>query len=74
MKGKEDYQLRTQKVEGSDHSDIFKAPDLSTKLLVLTLSHLTPRLLLLTNCKLGLSHGQLQLLLLAAGEGVELFC
>ena len=74
MKGKKDYQLRTQKVGGSSHSDIFRAPDLGIELLVLPLPHLTPQLLLLTNCKLGLSHGQLQLLLLAAGEGVELFC
>ena len=74
MKGKKDYQLRTQNVGGSGHSDIFRAPVLGTELLVLLLSHLIPRLLLLTNCKLGLSHGQLQLLLFIAGEGVELFC
>ena len=74
MKGKKDYQLMTQKVGGSGHSDIFRAPALGTELLALLLSHLTSRLLLLTSCKLGLSYGQLQLLLLAAGEGVELFC
>jgi len=65
---------RHKRLGNSGHSDIIRAPDLSTKLLVLPLSQLTPRLLLLTNSKSGLSHGQLQLLLLAAGEGVELSC
>ena len=58
----------------SGHSDIISALDLGTKLLVLPLSQLTPRLLLLTNSKPGLSHYQLQLLLLVAGEGVQLSC
>ena len=66
--GKEDYQLRMQKVGGSGHSEIFRAHVLSTELLVLPLSHLTPWFLLLTNCKLGLSHGRFQLLPLIAGR------
>ena len=49
MKGKKDYQLRTQKVGDSGHSDIFRAPDLGTELLVLPLPQLPPRLLPLTN-------------------------
>ena len=63
-----------KRLGNSSHSDIIRAPDLGTELLVLPLSQLTPRFLLLTNSKPGLSHIQLQLLLLAAREGVEVSC